>query len=305
MREYAKVSPSFWTGTTGRALRLKGTEAVVVGMYLMTAPGSNMLGLYYQPLLYMAHETGLGIEGASKGLADCIAAGFCRYDEATETVWVVEMAAYQIADELKVSDKRCAGIQKDYLALPENPFLGEFFDRYSGPFHFNLRRGSEGPSKPHRSKEQEQEQAKEQEKEEEKKTPPSPRPAGGGTGKVKVAKAKVAFAAFIADCVARGEKPVPADDPIFDYADDTGIPREFLQLAWREFTRKHRDSQRLQKDWRAHFRNAVRGNWAKLWWMPPEGGCSLTTQGVQAKRERDAEAARKAEQQAQPQEEAA
>lgn len=54
-----------------------------------------MLGLYYLPILYIAHETGLGLEGASKGLKSTIEAGFCSYDEDTEMVWVHEMAAYR------------------------------------------------------------------------------------------------------------------------------------------------------------------------------------------------------------------
>jgi hypothetical protein len=104
MRDYGKVSPKFWTGDTGKAIKKKGANAVIVAVYLMTSPHSNMLGLYYQPVLYMAHETGLGIEGASKGLAECIEAGFCVYDEASEMVWVIEMATYQIAAELKPDD---------------------------------------------------------------------------------------------------------------------------------------------------------------------------------------------------------
>jgi len=169
MRDFAKISPSFWTGTTGKELRRRGSEALVVSVYLMTSPHSNMLGLYYQPELYMAHETGLGIEGASKGLQHCIDVGFCKYDQATEIVWVVEMAAYQIAESLKATDKRCSGIQKDYDALPNNPFVGEFFDRYKGAF--NLQRGRifegantsilQAPSMPHRSKEKEKEKEKE------------------------------------------------------------------------------------------------------------------------------------------------
>ncbi|OBU74004.1 hypothetical protein A9K61_04300 [Stenotrophomonas maltophilia] len=90
-------------------------------------------------------------------------------------------------------------------------------------------------------------------------------------------------------CRAAGERIIRRDDPIFDFADDAGIPREFIALAWREFAIKHRDSGKQQKDWRAHFRDAVRRNWFKLWWCPPAGGCELTTSGVQVKRERDAE----------------
>ena len=68
MRDYATVAPQFWLGKTGRELRKKGAEAQVVSFYLMTSPHANMLGLYYLPILYIAHETGLGLEGASKGL---------------------------------------------------------------------------------------------------------------------------------------------------------------------------------------------------------------------------------------------
>lgn len=162
MRSYAKLAPTFWTGSTGRVIRRKGPEAVIVALYLMSAPGSTMLGLYYQPVQHMAHETGLGVEGARKGLEGCIEAGFCRYDESTEMVWVVEMAAFQIAKELKACDKRCAGVQSDYEGLPENPFLGEFFDRYQGVFHLSNKRGCKGASKPLPSQEQEQEQEHDQ-----------------------------------------------------------------------------------------------------------------------------------------------
>ena len=164
MRDYSKVGPQFWTGKTGKEIRKKGTEATLVALYLMTSPHSNMLGLYFQPLMYMAYETGLGIEGASKGLQDCTDVGFCSYDDESEMVWVHEMAAFQIADELKESDKRTAGVQKDYDTLQDNPFLASFFDRYQSSFHLKNKRGIEAPSKPHRSQEQEQEQ--EQEKKE-------------------------------------------------------------------------------------------------------------------------------------------
>jgi hypothetical protein len=179
MREYAKLSPTFWTGATGRALRRRGSEAVVMALYMVSSPHSNMLGLFYQPMMYAAHETGLGIEGASKGLDECIACGFCRYDPDTEMVWVLEMAAWQIAEQLTQADKRCKGIQKDYDALPNNPFLGDWFDRYKAAFHLKTRREfepedgppDEAPLKPHRSQEQEQEQ------EQEHKTPLSGPPA--------------------------------------------------------------------------------------------------------------------------------
>ena len=164
MRDYGKVAPKFWTGQTCKDVRARGSEGALVALYLMTSPMSNMLGLFSQPILYMAEETGLGLEGARKGLQVCIDAGFCKYHEQSKTVWVVEMAAYQVASSLKASDNRCAGIQKDYEALPSNPFLGEFFDRYQRAFHLSNRRDYKGASKPLQSQEQEQEQEQEHEK---------------------------------------------------------------------------------------------------------------------------------------------
>ncbi|WP_157266505.1 hypothetical protein [Azohydromonas aeria] len=171
MRKYAQIGPQFWSSSaTGRAIRKKGSEAVVVALYLMSSPHSNMLGLYYQPMLYMAHETGLGIEGATKGLQRCIEANFCSYDEASEMVWVHEMALYQIAEELSPGDKRVTGVQKEYDAVPDCPYLVAFFERYGGNFHMTRKRFPSGwiashleaPSMPHASQEQEQEHFQEQ-----------------------------------------------------------------------------------------------------------------------------------------------
>ncbi|WP_052955203.1 hypothetical protein [Enterobacter ludwigii] len=171
MRDYGKVSPQFWIGKTGKALRQAGSEAQLVSLYLLTNPHANMIGLYYMPLMFIAHETGLGIEGASKGLRSAIEAGFCHYDEQSEMVWVPEMAAHQIGINLNPKDKRCPGVQNEYNAQPENPFLSAFYDKYQAHYNMTVRRGNavqnasefEGASKGLGSQEQEQEQEKEQE----------------------------------------------------------------------------------------------------------------------------------------------
>jgi hypothetical protein len=139
------VGPGFWNGKTGKALKAKGPEAVIVALYLMTCQHSNMLGLYYVHPAYIAVDTGLGLEGATKGLAGAMEAGFCHFDEASEVVWVVEMAAYQIADQLDPKDLRCKGVQRDYDALPENPFLPMFYERYGRPLHMTRCRGESKP----------------------------------------------------------------------------------------------------------------------------------------------------------------
>jgi hypothetical protein len=162
MVDYVKVSPAIWTGETGREIRAAGPEAIVCAFYLMSSPHADPLGIYSIPMLYIAHETGLGMEGASKGLRSCIEAGFCSYDEAAEVVWVHEMAAFQIAAALKRTerggDKRIKWVNSSYEKLPKCEFLGDFFDKYAGAFHLERRRenhlgrrSSEGASKGLRS----------------------------------------------------------------------------------------------------------------------------------------------------------
>lgn len=142
MRDYGKVSPQFWIGRTGKSLRSAGAEAQLVSLYLLTNPHANMIGLYYMPLMFIAHETGLGMEGASKGLTSAIKAGFCHYDEQSEMVWVPEMAAHQIGSNLSPKDKRCPGVQNEYNAQPDNPFLSMFYDKYQIHYHMTVRRGA-------------------------------------------------------------------------------------------------------------------------------------------------------------------
>lgn len=162
MRDYGKIVPQFWLGDTGK--RLRGfPEAQVVALYLSSSPHANMLGVYFLPMQYLSYETGLGMDGASKGLLRCVEVGFCHYDPETEFVWVVKLASIQVGETLLSTDKRCKGIQKQYDALPSNPFLPCFFDSYHDHFHMQTRRGFEGACKGLLSQEQEQEHYQEQE----------------------------------------------------------------------------------------------------------------------------------------------
>lgn len=149
MRQYGTVSPLFWTGKTGRKLR-EDRDAQVIALYLMTNPHSHQTGLYYLPLMYLANEVGIPIEGARKALLTLAEDRFCLYDEMTEWVWVCEMAAWQIGTGLKDTDKRAMGVQQYVEAAPILPFTHAFLDRYKADFHLRAtrqKRGSEAPSK--------------------------------------------------------------------------------------------------------------------------------------------------------------
>lgn len=175
MRDYGVVSPRFWIGSTGKALR-GNAPAQVLALYLMTSPHANMIGVFHCPLIYMAHETGLSMEGALKALQSLIEAKFCTYEESSETVFVHRMAAFQIGDQLSEQDKRCKGVEREWNNIPSAQLRQAFFAIYSGAFHLPKQakktRGTEAPSKPLRSQEQEQDQEQDQE------TPPAPRGDG-------------------------------------------------------------------------------------------------------------------------------
>lgn len=161
MRDYAKVTPAFWIGRTGKMFR-GDAETQLLALYLMTSPHSNMIGVYHCPILYMAHETGMAVKGASKALQRLIEAGFCTYDEASELVFVHRMAAFQIAELLKPGDNRIKGVIKDWENIPVSRMKRAFHAIYADAFHLPdwLDSGpeNEAPCKPLGSQEQEQEQ---------------------------------------------------------------------------------------------------------------------------------------------------
>ena len=160
-RDYATVSPSFWTGATGRALR-GDHNAQIIAFYLITSQHSNMIGVFHCPPIFIAYETGIPIDEVLRALQRLASIGYCEYDAERELVWVCEMAKYQIAEQLKPSDKRVIGISKEFTKIPDCKIKKSFYSRYKDAFY--LPDGSpesspfKAPSKPLRSQEQEQEQ---------------------------------------------------------------------------------------------------------------------------------------------------
>jgi len=125
MRDYGTVSPRFWRAGTGKRLR-GDADAQVLALYLMTSPHSNMIGVYYCSVRAMSDETGIPFEGASKALRRLVDEGFCVVDEETDEVFVVQMAAHQIAERLEPKDNRCKSVARE-LALVDSPKLREAF----------------------------------------------------------------------------------------------------------------------------------------------------------------------------------
>lgn len=196
MRKYSSITPKFWIGKTGRKLRCD-ISAKLVAAYLLSCPNNDMTGIFYCPLCQISAETGLPLEAPSvplpspfqgplKGIREALETlqreDFAIYDYESEYVFVKKMALFQIAPELKPTDKRVTGIKTAIESMPEN-FKYLFIKEYNECFNLGFKdipspeiqefgvqtqeedelptSPIEAPSKALRSQEQEQEQEQE------------------------------------------------------------------------------------------------------------------------------------------------
>jgi hypothetical protein len=166
VRQYAKFSPRLWSGDLGRSLR--GDHlAQALASYLISAPGSNSIGLYYLPMGHACADLGCPLEGASEALGRLSEGGFCRYDQAREVVWVVGAARHEWPAGLKPTDKNVAGVLRllgeHHKSFLVSEFLSMYADHLSLPSEA-VARPFGGPSEGlRRGIPQEQEQEQEQE----------------------------------------------------------------------------------------------------------------------------------------------
>jgi hypothetical protein len=131
---YGVVWPSFWTGSTGRQLRGDVTTQLVA-VYLMTCSHKNSLGVYRCPPAYITTDTGIPLEGASKALRRLSEVGFCAIDEVGETIWVFEMALYQIGDHLEPKDNRVKSVHRLFGEIENEQIQQAFFKKYAAAYH--------------------------------------------------------------------------------------------------------------------------------------------------------------------------
>ncbi|MBI5922427.1 MAG: hypothetical protein HY847_12405 [Betaproteobacteria bacterium] len=254
MREYAKMFPQFWIGETGKKLH-GDPEAQVLACYLISNPHANMIGLFYLPMIYLCHETGLTQEGASKALQRVCELGFCEYDEETETVWLVEAARFQIADRLRPNDKQTKGIANELSKFSKTRLAAAFAEKYKEAFHLPddlvralsskpLARTSEASFKTLRSQEQEQEQEQAQ-----------ALPASPGVSVPSSKKKRKPV-----------ETPLPEDFSLSEatiaWATRKGINR--LDERLEHFIGVAKAKGYIYADWQQAFQNAARDDWANL-----------------------------------------
>ena len=88
----------------------------------------------------------------------------------------------------------------------------------------------------------------------------------------------VGIQSFVEACDQNGIKRIPETDAVFEFAGRNGISEEMIKICWQHFVRTNRESGKRQKDWRKAFRNCVRSNWYKLWYIQPDGEVIATSQ---------------------------
>lgn len=152
MRDYSRIKPALWTGTTGKAIRrLEPIELRLatwsVALHLISNRHANMLGLYELPPAFIQHEIGIGEDLVKDALGVLEHLGFAAYCFESEVVWVRRMAAMQILGHrgaeagLSENDKRVHHVRRLYRELPDNPFLGPFFEEYADALRLDEKRG--------------------------------------------------------------------------------------------------------------------------------------------------------------------
>lgn len=122
--------------------------------------------------------------------------------------------------------------------------------------------------------------------------PGSAKSREGGEGGAPGRSMLVGLKGMLEQCQAAGVKPIPADDPIMAYCDTVGLGRDVLALHWWVFKRKRLDAGKRQRGiegWRKAFRNSVKDNWYRLWFLKPGQVAQLSTTGLQALAEMQAE----------------
>lgn len=78
------------------------------------------------------------------------------------------------------------------------------------------------------------------------------------------------------------ESAIPENHSVIAYCQRIGLPDAMLELAWEVFRDRYSaNATKRYKDWPQVFRNAVEGNWLKLWYIENQQYL-LTTAGQQA-----------------------
>tara|TARA_B100001059_G_C17793253_1_gene561452 strand:- start:531 stop:992 length:462 start_codon:yes stop_codon:yes gene_type:complete len=134
-RKSTKVYPNVWKS---EKMREVSASAKLLGIYFLTSPFYCMVGIYEQPKERIRKHTGLSHKELDQTFAKLIGVGFVRYDDATEVVWVVDMAVSQVSDG-RLSESQEKEVLNELARLSiecQFPFVDEFIQLYIERYPF-------------------------------------------------------------------------------------------------------------------------------------------------------------------------
>ena len=126
MRDFSKISPKFFTGEVGVAIR-GDADAYAVAFYVMAGPMVNSIGLYRLPIGTLADELGIPRARVEQGLARLIDAGLVKYDERTMHIWIVDYMRHQWGG---LAPNQRKGIESELMEHRISSVFNEFLAYY-------------------------------------------------------------------------------------------------------------------------------------------------------------------------------
>ena len=137
---YGLLFPAYWKGRTGiDILEAGGSDALLLGAYLMGNDHANAIGLYHLPFTDV--RIGLTIPRLVTAFEALDRAAYATYDYGTQYVWVKEMARIRMglrsrSECLPKRDSRNIMVARLYRQYAgSTPFVWAFFQRYRKTFH--------------------------------------------------------------------------------------------------------------------------------------------------------------------------
>jgi hypothetical protein len=124
---FCKIKPSFWH--IKKTIHMD-SRSKLLAIYLMTSPSFQMVGIYHIPKVTMQAHTGLSADEIDQCIDFLETIDFMRYDSDQQVVWVVDMAATQVADN--PNPKQLKGVRNELARLweEESPFVEEWLERH-------------------------------------------------------------------------------------------------------------------------------------------------------------------------------
>ena len=273
MRDYGKVHVSFWTSLNVRAMSEDGR---VLAMYLLTCPHGNIAGVFRLPDGYVCDDLQWDQQRVTKGFEELFKNGFAYRCDTTKWVWILKHYEWNPPENpnqkkaaLKITDKvpndcvwkldfisKCGSL----IGLSENEKSNRIETLSKRLQNDSLISSSNSSSI----------------------DPPSLRdvPLSGSTK-----QKSITFQTWLLETKAKGEKAVSDYQPVWDYAKLTGIPEDWIEIAWLRFKERYTGEEKAKKkryiDWRGVFLRAVKENWLGLWFFSEKTKeFCLTTVGV-------------------------